>query len=268
MREVKIIVPHDFTDVGQKALDYAIHLCKKIEAEIQIVHLVGNNRQIEESEQKINAIISELPTYSNIDYKSKSIVGSIFTDIGKLADDEQAQLVVMGTHGAKGMQKVFGSFALKVIESSEIPFLIVQSDTEIVDLKNIAVYVDTNSESMQIMKIAAYIGSITGAKLSVIYEKVYDVAFRHRMNIHKEIIKESYEGMGLNFELVEIEDEKNALQSITKYITNNDCDMIAVANYSEALIKQFDTFSQSLITNKNLKPCLIINAVSASQAYF
>jgi nucleotide-binding universal stress UspA family protein len=268
MKEVKFLVPHDFTNVGQKALDYAIHLSKKIEAEIQIVHLVANQRHVDSTLDKLNQVIADLPVYANVDYKAVAEVGDIFTDIGKMAEREGAQIVIMGTHGARGMQKVFGSFAMKVIESSSVPFLIVQTDTVIEDLKNIAVYINSGSESMQIMKIAAYIGSITGAKLNVIYEKVYDVAFRHRLNIHKEIIRESYEGMGLNFELIEMEEEKNAYNSITNFLDKNHCELIAAANYSEALIKQFDTFSQNLITNKNLTPCLMINAVSASQAYF
>jgi len=37
-----------------------------------------------------------------------------------------ALMVVMGTHGIKGMQKLMGSWALKVITSSKVPFIAVQ----------------------------------------------------------------------------------------------------------------------------------------------
>jgi molecular chaperone DnaK (HSP70) len=36
----------------------------------------------------------------------------------------------MGTHGMKGMQKLFGSNAMKVITSTAIPFVVIQQETE------------------------------------------------------------------------------------------------------------------------------------------
>lgn len=269
MKDITLVVPHDFTGVGQKALEYAIHLGKKSETEIIVIHLVSSQKAITNAEQKLNDILSSYSVSSNILLTPKVVMGDIFSDIGKIANNEGAQLVVMGTHGATGMQKIFGSFALKVIESTETPFLIVQTNTVVKDISRIAVYFDTTSESMQILNISSYIASITKAKLFVVHEKMYDMAFKHRINIHKEIIKESYDNMGLDYEFVEMEEQKSTLLTISKFIEDNDCDIIAIANYSEALIKQLDTFSQNLITNKQLKPCLIVNAGSAAgAAYF
>ena len=44
---------------------------------------------------------------------------------------KSASAIIMGTHGAKGMQKLFGSFAMKVIISTSVPFMVVQKDSEI-----------------------------------------------------------------------------------------------------------------------------------------
>ena len=52
--------------------------------------------------------------------------GSIFTAIAEYANEKDASLVVMGTHGMKGMQKLTGSWALKVIVKSKVPFIVVQ----------------------------------------------------------------------------------------------------------------------------------------------
>ena len=60
--------------------------------------------------------------------------GSIFTAIADFVnqkgvpDDKKknVDLVLMGTHGMKGMQKLTGSWALKVIVKSKVPFIVVQ----------------------------------------------------------------------------------------------------------------------------------------------
>ena len=52
--------------------------------------------------------------------------GNIFEDIGDVAKEIGARLIIMGTHGIKGIQKLVGSYALKVILHSEIPFIITQ----------------------------------------------------------------------------------------------------------------------------------------------
>ena len=43
-----------------------------------------------------------------------------------IASEIDAEMVIMGTHGIKGMQKFFGSWALKVIANSKVPFIVIQ----------------------------------------------------------------------------------------------------------------------------------------------
>jgi len=45
-------------------------------------------------------------------------------------------------------------------------------------------------------------------------------------------------------------------------------DMCAIAYFSDSLLPQFDTFAQSMITNEQKVPVLIINAKESGNAYF
>merc|ERR1711991_9537 len=57
--------------------------------------------------QKLNSIIGNLDLgVGDVDVKAVVKVGNIFDDIGKIAEDKEARMIVMGTHGAKGMQKL------------------------------------------------------------------------------------------------------------------------------------------------------------------
>jgi len=74
----------------------------------KIAHL---KRLIEENGNKYNVAI----TY----HVSK---GSIFSAIAEFANEKEASLVVMGTHGMKGMQKLTGSLGIKGHRKIKDPF--------------------------------------------------------------------------------------------------------------------------------------------------
>ena len=46
MKTKNFIVPHDFTNVSNIALDHAIATAKPINAEIFLLHVVGKNKDI------------------------------------------------------------------------------------------------------------------------------------------------------------------------------------------------------------------------------
>ena len=63
-----------------------------------------------------------------IKINTKVLEGTIFTALTEYADDTKADFVIMGTHGIKGVQKLTGSWALKVIAGSNVPFIVVQDE--------------------------------------------------------------------------------------------------------------------------------------------
>ena len=59
----------------------------------------------------------------------------------------------------------------------------------------------------------------------------------------------------------------------TKFLLENilkekNIDLISIAYHSESLLPQFDTFAQSLITNEQQLPCMVLNSKLASALYF
>jgi nucleotide-binding universal stress UspA family protein len=110
-----ILVTWDFTEKSDFALEHAIDIASVINHDIAIIHIVKKESEIEDAEKKISDSIQE--KFINVSVKPKIIVkaGNIFTSINELATEIRARMTVMGTHGIKGMQKVLGSWALKLI---------------------------------------------------------------------------------------------------------------------------------------------------------
>jgi nucleotide-binding universal stress UspA family protein len=110
--------------------------------------------------------------------------GSIFTTIGEYTEEnEDINLVIMGTHGMKGMQKLTGSWALKVIVSSHAPFIVVQDPpTEKVTYDKIVFPVNFKSENREKLIWAIYFGKIVKAKIHFIKQDVHDKSLLKKVN--------------------------------------------------------------------------------------
>ena len=62
--------------------------------------------------------------------------------------------------------------------------------------------------------------------------------------------------------------ENGFSSDITNYAEKNNANLIAFAYHSDSLLPQFDTFAQSIITNKISVPVLIVNSKEAGNYFF
>lgn len=262
------LVPHDFTSVGDAALQYAMHLGKRVKTEIMVVHIVADKAKVAGARQKLDAVLNKQPQVDNVQLTAVVEVGTIFEDIGKLARKEHAQLIIMGTHGATGMQKLFGSHAMKVVTSSNVPFLVVQEKTPISDVKRIIVPIDLTKESLQITNVAGDLANMFGAELHVISEKHTDQILSKKMANRIMLVTNQYDDRQLVSHVSHLEGGGSFHKKVIDYTQKVNGDLIALAYHSESLLPQFDKFAQSLITNSLHLPCVIINSKSASSLYF
>ena len=63
-------------------------------------------------------------------FKSMIVAGDPATEILKVVESEDIDMVIMGTHGRTGVEHViFGSVAENVVKKSPVPVLVVHPDT-------------------------------------------------------------------------------------------------------------------------------------------
>jgi len=174
----------------------------------------------------------------------------------------------MGTHGAKGLQGVFGSHAMKVVTSADCPFLIVQKETEITEVDNVLVPIDLTKESMQVINIAGDLATILKAKIHVIAEKQTDEMLDTRIKNRIQILTKQYEDRNVKADVAYVKTSGGYSKKVMNFAETNKSDLIAIAYHSESFLPQFDKFAQDLITNKPCLPVLILNSKQASALYF
>jgi nucleotide-binding universal stress UspA family protein len=262
------IVPHDLSPVGDAALDYALFLGEQVNIQVMLLHLVDNKAKIGPVEQKLQNIVStrNIPANVNVSYVVRQ--GDIFTDIAKIANEKGAQLIIMGTHGAKGFQKLTGSHAMKVITSCDVPFLIVQSGTKHAPIRNIVVPIDLTKESLQIVSSAGDLARMFDATVHVIGERHNDEGLSQQTKNRVLLIRNKYDEKGAKCEVHLLKNGGSYSKKIMQYVSEVGINVIAIAYHSESLLPQFDSFAQSLITNELKLPCMIIAAKPAGNLYF
>lgn len=142
MLEIKrILFPIDFTENSSKILPYVLSVADKFNAAIYLMHVVQDFCQwggfyvphlpiasfhteaLKGAEKMLDTVCEEqmqgCPNFQRI-----LLCGDPVTEILKVIEEQKIDLVIMGTHGRKGLDHVFfGSVAENVVKKSPAPVL-------------------------------------------------------------------------------------------------------------------------------------------------
>ena len=181
-----IVVPWDFSHVAEHALAHAVKISRMVKNDICLLHIVDPAiKPAEEGEKKalLHSVAEENSKKYNTAITSAIEKGSIFTAIADFVNQKGVEdkdkidvtLVVMGTHGMKGMQKLTGSWALKVIVKSTVPFIVVQDPPVDQDrYHNIIFPVDFRKETKEKTKMAIFMGKYFDSKINMLVTAASD----------------------------------------------------------------------------------------------
>ncbi|MEN9334937.1 MAG: hypothetical protein RLY35_2117 [Bacteroidota bacterium] len=259
----KIIVPTDFTATADKALAYAISLKKTLQADVFALHILKKGGDEAEATKSLEEQIHR--HYVNTAVKANPIlkVGSIFDDIPSLVEEEKGDLVVMGTHGMKGLQHLVGSHALRVITDTKAPFIVVQDNSKSdAVVKKILVPLDLHKETKQKIKYTADIAEKFKAKVEIIIPNESDEYLRNQLERNMAYSEGYFEERGIAYHSVVAEGgSRNFAEQVIEHAEKNKVDMICILNFAnEKLIHAFGSDAeQKVITNSAAIPVMVLN---------
>jgi nucleotide-binding universal stress UspA family protein len=262
MQQKTFIVPHDFTMVADIALQHAIATAKPLNAVVQLLHVVSKENQIQEALTQLHEVIEKFAG-EGVDLQPNVRIGSIFEDIGAFAAEHQAELIFMGTHGAHGWQHITGSHALKVVTSSQVPFIIVQEKSvKATGYDSIVVPMDLHKETKQKLSIVANLAKYFNSKVHVVTPDETDEYLRHQV-ISNITFSEGF-FKDRNIEMTSAIVSRSGFdKEVVKYAVSVDADLIAIMNLNRNnfLSALTTNYEQYIITNDALIPTLIVNPI-------
>ena len=133
----RILVPTDFSETSDAALEYASGLAQTFDAQLYLLHVPGKTGENFEADFPINqfekvarerleTLVSQQEARElRPEYAMR--IGTPSDEILRYADDRDIDLIVMGTHGRSGVaHMLLGSVAEKVVRGAMCPVLTVR----------------------------------------------------------------------------------------------------------------------------------------------
>lgn len=259
----KIIVPTDFTPTSDVAVNYAIMMSKTLKAEVHLLHILQKDGQEEKANEALQNQIHQHYVATAVKAKGILIQGSIFDEIASIVEKEEGDLVVMGTHGMKGMQHIIGSHALRVITDTKAPFVIVQDSTEKrTAIKRLVLPLDLHKETKQKMKFVGDMAEKFGARVDIIIPNESDEYLQNQVKRNLAYAKDYFEERGISYVgNVTDRSSKYFVDDVVAYSEKVKADMICILNFAEEkIIHAFGIDAeQKLITNAAGIPVMVMN---------
>ncbi|MEE4243229.1 MAG: universal stress protein [Desulfopila sp.] len=147
----KVVTPIDFSDNAGLVVESAAYIAGNFGAELHVIFIVQNFEDysgffvpqmnvpnIEHelfvgAEEQMESFCREHGSHfdkAGISVVKKVLVGDVSEKIVEYAAEENADMVIMGTHGYKGLERImFGSVADKVVKSASCPVLTINPYT-------------------------------------------------------------------------------------------------------------------------------------------
>ena len=263
-----IIVPWDFTVISQNAFEHAVNLSNILKKDIILLHIVENPADIESSFDKLKIKTQELK--KNFMVTSHPVVktGNIFDTIKEVSHEYKAEMVVMGTHGIKGIQKFIGSRALKVIANSKMPFVVVQDKPKSSKFEKIVFPIDFRSENKEKVSYVNYLSSNFNAKFLLLKRKVSDKGFKKKIASNLLYVETYFKNNNVDYEIFNAEGNMSFEKEIVKFSVQQEANLILVLttrdiNFLDYLMAAKE---QYVIANPEKIPVMCINPKPAKLA--
>lgn len=261
MEKDTLLVPWDFTEVAEAALQHAVKIAKKLNNIVTLIHVVKTQKKGEEALVELNKDIEKLSVKYGMELHPLVLEGSLFNVISDYASENNVSMVIMGTHGIKGMQKFTGSYALKVIVGSKIPFIVIQEPpSKSETFKDVVFPLDYRSEAKQKLQWALFLVKYFDVKINIIIPTIKDKSLNNKLmaNVHfAEKILDKYD---CNYELHKIDSSNSAEESIA-FAQKVDADMILIMTTKGIGITDYVLGAQEqyIIANTAKIPVMVVN---------
>ena len=259
----KLLVPTDFSEVAQSAMQHAIKFAEIINADVILLHVVSSREEVEEAKEKLSKEITLGSSFSSsCNVTSFVRIGNIFEDIGDVAAELGISLIFMGTHKASRWQKLVGSRAIKVITSSPVPFIVTQEKLMNSNgYDNIVVPLDLNVETKQKLELVAKIAHYFDSQVHLLTNDNSDEFIKTKLKANQIWASNYLESKDIKNSSHLVDQGDSLTDGIFKLSKEVDADLIAIMNLADETVLGLyeNSFQEEIVANDLKVPVLCVN---------
>ncbi len=279
----RILVPVDFSETSDMAINTVAAMAKICEAELTLFHVLEYQEyyfsvlpeakvlmpHIEdlrmEAKKKLDEMQSRIKADTGVRPDIFITTGNIESEIRDYSLKENMNLIVMGTHGISGYKEIFiGSNAQRVVTLSVVPVLTITKDSSS-GFRNILMPFSDALHSRQKVNIAAEVAEQYKAHVHILgILGSDDKEEMHKMKIKLHSVENIIGGKNLPFS-TEIVIAKNMAKKAIEYALQNNCDLMVINTGHESEITGvfLGAFAQQLVNHSPI-PVLSVKPMEDS----
>ena len=243
-----IVVGVDFSDCSLNALEHAVIIARKAHADITMVwanHL-DYSKEIfsvepenigQEVQKRFEALIEKyqpgLAPKTGIHYRMEK--GKVYKVICKVAEETNAFLVVIGTHGSSGFEEFWiGSNANRIVSASTRPILTIRAGVDSnKDLKIIVMPLDSTKITRQKLPITALLAGWFDAEIHIVGVFTSNVDnIRYRVQDYVQQSETYLKENGIRYRSVFLE-ANNITETVLEYAKKVNANLISIMTEQE-----------------------------------
>lgn len=258
MNTNKILVPTDFSKVADCAVDHAVKLASLSNGQVVLLNVVAKDSEHNDAKLKLEGKSKGIFEKYNVKVEYIIRTGNIFEDIGAVASEIKASLIIMGTHGAKGFQKITGSYALKVITNSEVPFVVVQERAIGANgYKKIVLPINFSRETKHKLKQTIQLAKYFDSEVDIIYPNETDELLAKNLKNNIAYTEATLKSEGIRYKL-SASIGGDFTKQVLKFAIAEKADLIAIVNEQKSTFMSLSD-EQDIIANDAQIPALCVN---------
>ena len=274
-----VLVPTDFSDTCQNAINHGAELAKFLDYKLALLHvfnkesktlLKNDNLSEDDAKASLLKIANEAKSSFGIEVETLTREGSIFKEIHQAASDIGSNLMILGTHGKKGLQHVFGSHALSVIMKSPVPTLVVQQKGFGEGYKKIVFPINDFTEARQQVEWALYISQQFNSEIHIFQQPHKDSSLATKINIVTEQIEEEFKKQGVNYKITIAPKSENYSKHLLNFASEINADMMMIMTDADIFSPDFRAgqWDEKIMFNEDQIPVLCINPKILGQVFY
>ncbi len=248
-----ILVPFDFSEEAENALDFAQQLASKALCKLKLVHIVetptsqsfSTMGEMNLDSAQLNQVymielvdkrkkqleeIEERHQNKPYQFKTRILFGNPYAGISREISDIKADLVVMGSKGSSGLEELLiGSNTEKVVRHANCPVITIKQPVHVDNIKKIIFASDFSDVNSTVIQHIKSLQELLGAELSLV--KINTPSFFETSKDSRKKMGEFILKHGLNNHQAVIYNSTSEEEGIIEYAEEANADMIAMATH-------------------------------------
>lgn len=259
-KEKLIVVGWDFTEFSNLALDHALFYSHQSNMKVCLVHITKRKSDVKNLEKELAKEVQRIYQLRGKRVDMKVAFGSVSKGLKTVAEEISAVLVFVGASGIKAMEKFVGSYVLKTIRGSAIPFIVVQGRCEKHSQFSFICPIDSRMESKGVLYWVVYLARIFRAKISLVYPEYESRSSMLKTKANLNFSKRYLNARQIDYESVKLQANRFN-DAIVNFAKKKHASLIFSITNRQAKVQDYIATSkiQYLIANKEKIPVLCIN---------